>query len=35
VGGKDDDGINLNKLDDNSNCEDKPGDYFIFLSIEE
>jgi hypothetical protein len=35
VDGKDDDGINLDKSDDNFNYEDKPGDYFILLSIEE
>jgi hypothetical protein len=35
VGGKDDDGIDLNKSDDNFNCEDKPRNYFISLSIEE
>jgi hypothetical protein len=35
MGDKDDDRINLNKSDDNFNCEDEPGDYPISLSIEE
>jgi hypothetical protein len=35
VGGEDDDGINSDELDDDSDCEDKPGDYLIPLSMEE
>jgi hypothetical protein len=35
VGGENDNKINLGELEDNSNCENEPGDYPIPQSIEE
>jgi hypothetical protein len=35
MGGKDEDGIDSDESDDNSNYENKPGDYPTPLSIEE